>query len=132
MKKLLLVIFVLVPALITASVFALPDKTFSEKENRSLVIKSEISSDIKDGSFQSDLENFLSDQFPLRDGLVYARNALRYLCGKREISGAYLCRDGRLIQKITDADIDKSALLAYADKFNGIAKKHKVFVMYVP
>ncbi|MBO4432568.1 MAG: hypothetical protein J5852_03440 [Clostridia bacterium] len=132
MKRVILVLFILIPSLITAAIFALPDNVISEKENRSLVTKSDISQNIKDGSFQSDIENYLSDQFPLREGLVYARNCLYYAAGRREIGGAYLCRDGRLIQKITDADIDKDALISYADKISEIAEDHKVFVMYVP
>lgn len=132
MKRVLLVLFIIIPSLIAVSIFALPDIAVSEKENRGLTVKSEISLDIKNGLFQTDLENYISDQFPLREDLVYIRNALRYALGQREIDGAYFCKDGRLIQKITKADTDKPALLVYADKINSIAKKYPTYVMYVP
>ena len=132
MKKALLILFVLVPSLLTVSVFALPDKEISEKENRSLTVKQSISHNIKDGSFQADLESYLSDQFPLREQIVYAQSRLRYALGQREIGGAYICKAGRLMQKITDADINKNSLFAYADKIDRIAEKYPVYVMYVP
>ena len=132
MKKILLILFVLVPSLVTAAIFILPDSKISEKENRSLATAGDISLNVKDGSFQSGIENYLSDQFPLREKLVYAQCALRYAIGQREIGGAYLCEDGRLIQKITQEDINERALLAYAENINNVAKEYPVFVMYVP
>ena len=131
MKRLILSLFILVPALIAASV-ALPNAAISELENRNLTTKSDISFNVKDGTFQNDIESLLSDQFPFREGLVKAQTGIRYIIGQRDIGGAYICKDGRLIQKITDADIDKSALISYADKINLIAEKSRVYVMYVP
>ena len=132
MKKTIPVLFILIPALIAASIFAFPDKAVSEMENRTLKTKSNISSDIKGGEFQSDLESFLSDQFPIRDKLVFCQSKLRYLIGQRDIGGAYICKNGTLIQKITESDINKEALSSYADKINSIAKSRAVYVMYVP
>lgn len=132
MKKTLLILFVLVPLIAAVSVFALPNKAFSEKENRNLTNVGDVSFNIKDGAFQSSLENLISDQFPLRESLVYLQSALRYATGSREIGGAYFCEDGRLMQKITDEDIDENALFSYADNINRLAKEYRTFVMYVP
>ena len=98
MKKTVLILFILLPALLVSAVFILPDDALSELENRSLKTRNEISGNIKDGSFQTDLESFLSDQFPLREKLVLLQTYLRFLAGQREIGGAYLCPDGRLIR----------------------------------
>ena len=132
MKKILLAVFILVPALIAALIFALPNKSASELENRSLLTKDEITLNIKDGGFQSDIETLLSDQFPLREKLVLAQTRLRYCVGQRDINGAYICKNGRLIQKITPSEVDKVAIEGYADKINEVAKTNKVYVMYVP
>ena len=132
MKKTLVILFILVPALIAASIFIHPDNALSEQENRTLKTRNDISSNIKDGDFQSDLESFLSDQFPLRESLVFAQCKARYIIGQRDIGGAYICKDGRLIQKITSADINEEALTSYAKKINSAAKNRKVYVMYVP
>ena len=132
MKKTVLFLFILLPILIVSAVLILPDNALSEQENRNLKTRDAISFQIKDGSFQADLEQFLSDQFPLREKLVFLQSYLRFLCGQREIGGAYICADGRLIQKITDAEIDEPSLIAYAGKINRIASRYPVYVMYVP
>ncbi len=132
MKKAVLILFIILPCIITAAVFTTADNTLSEQENRTLMTRGGISKTVKDGGFQEDLEKYLSDQFPFREQLVYLQSGVRYAAGQREIGGAYICPDGRLIQKITPADINEGALLSYADKINSIAAKHKVYVMYVP
>ena len=132
MKKAVIILFILLPVLISSVIFAFPDKEISELENRKLMVRNDISADIKDGGFQNDIESFLSDQFPYRKKLVLAQNELKYLLGKRDISGAYICKEGRLVQKITEGDINKNAAFSYADKINSIAKNNKVFVMLIP
>lgn len=132
MKKVVLILFLLFPALIVSAILILPDNALSELENRSLKTRDQIGGSIADGSFQSDLEGFLSDQFPLREKLVYLQTYLRFITGQRDIGGAYICPDGRLIQKIADAQTDEKALVSYADKIDRIASRYKVYVMYVP
>jgi len=132
MKKTVLILFILVPALIAASIFVFPDNALSEQENRTLMTRKDISLNIKEGDFQSDLESFLSDQFPLRESLVFVQSKARYLIGQRDIGGAYICKSGRLIQKITSADINTQSIVSYADKIDRIAQNNSVYVMYVP
>jgi len=132
MKKTILILFILIPALITASVFILPDKEISELENRGLMTRSAVSKDIKDGEFQDNIESFLSDQFPFREELAFAQAKLKYFIGQKDIGGAYICKNGRLIQKITSADIDEKALDSYARKIGKIAENNSVYVMFVP
>lgn len=132
MKKIIVFLFVLALSLVAAVMFALPDKKISELENRSLTTKKDISFDVLNNGFQDSLESFVSDQFPLRDKLVYLQTGLFYISGQREIGGAYICDDGRLIQVITEADIDEKALTRYADKINRLAEKNTVYVMFVP
>jgi hypothetical protein len=132
MKKFVLSLFVIIPAVIMTVMFAFPDKKVSELENRTLTTKKDISPDFLSGSFQDSLDSFVSDQFPFRDKLVSFQTGLFYLLGQREINGAYVCDDGRLIQVITSSDIKKEQLVSYADKINGLAEKRTVYVMYVP
>jgi len=132
MKKTFIILFVLVPALITSSIFIIKDNELSTQENRTLMTSDSISHNIKDGSFQGDFETYLSDQFIFREKLIWAQTGIRYLAGQRDIGGAYICKNGRLIQKITNSDVDKSQLEAYAKKINRIAGDYKVYVMLVP
>lgn len=81
----------------------LPDRTFSPVENRNLAQLPGFSwSALMKGDYTSDLEEYLEDQFPLRDGWMGLKNRYEYLLGKREFHGVYLCGDA-LINKIGDA-----------------------------
>ena len=81
---------------------ALPDRDFSPTENRNLSQLPEFSWDtLVDGSFTADLEEYLSDQFPLRDDWMGMKARYEYLLGKREFHDVFLCGD-TLISKIKD------------------------------
>ena len=81
----------------------LPDRTFSPVENRNLSQLPSFSwSALADGSYTADLEKYLEDQFPLRDGWMGLKTRYEYLLGKREFHNVYLCGD-TLMSKIEDA-----------------------------
>ncbi len=126
------VVFILALYSVAAFLVASPDREISELENRTLTKKKDISFNALDGRFQQSLESFTSDQFPFRDKLVCFQTGMLYASGQREISGAYICDDGRLIQVITPSDIDEKKLVSLAKKVNRIAKNNAVYVMYVP
>lgn len=132
MKKIISLLFVVVLCVVSVAVFAFPDAQLSELENRSLTTRKDISPDFFSGEFQDSLDSFVSDQFPFREKFIYLRTGLLFASGQREINGAYVCDDGRLVQYVTDADIDENVLISYADKVNRIAKNNTVYVMYVP
>lgn len=103
----------------------LPDREFSDNENRMLAScpVPGISS-ILDGTFQDAFETYLADQFPARDKLfAFSVRAYRIL-GSREINEVFLCGDrlidvyeppqntekfvaavGRLTDNLTDARV---------------------------
>lgn len=75
------------------------DRTFSESENRMLIQAPELSLDgIMDGSFMSDFENWLSDQFPLRDEAIVLKTDFNRLSGKKEENGVYIGKNNRLFE----------------------------------
>ena len=81
----------------------LPDRDFSPVENRSLEGLPAFSwSALAEGSYTADLEKYLADQFPLRDGWMGLKNRMEYLLGRREFHGVYLCGD-TLINKVEEA-----------------------------
>lgn len=84
----------------------LPDKTFSENENRVLQTAPVLTLDsLADGEFTADFETYVNDQFPLRDAFVSLRTATELFLGKREINGVYVCTDhDALIEKFTLPD----------------------------
>jgi len=81
----------------------LPDKEFSPMENRNLAQLPEFSwQSLKDGTYTADLEEYLADQFPLRDSWMGLKTRYEYLLGHREFKDVFLCGD-TLISKITDS-----------------------------
>lgn len=88
-----------------------PDRTFSPTENRNLSALPAFSWDaLVDGSYTADLEEYLSDQFPLRDDWMGLKARYEWLLGKREFHDVFLCGD-TLISKIKDTSRAEQNLL---------------------
>lgn len=126
--------FILFPLLLLGTVIMKPDRPLSVNENRVLTTRKNIRAEIFDGAFQDDLENYLSDQFPMRDRLKSAEAAIKLRCRSGCIGGAYVGRDGRLFQKLTESDVDSEKCVRYAARVNRIAGQTGIdtYVMYVP
>ena len=103
--KIISAVFCLLLALVVLTGFFVPDRYYSESEKRTLAQKPEISFEsIRSGRFGTEVENYLCDQFPLRDGWISVKTLAELACGKREISKVYFARDGYLIDEFTDYD----------------------------
>ncbi len=77
----------------------IPDREFSETENRSLAQMPKLTlRSALDGSFLQELGDYTADQFPLRDSWISLNMKLNQLMGQKEFSGVYLCEDDYLIQ----------------------------------
>lgn len=99
-----------------------PDKDFSQVENRTLAQKPTINADTfklpplnglfssdKGGDFftgklMADYEEYVIDQFVLRDTWVAAKAYAEKLVGKKENNGVYFCEDGSLITRFDTPD----------------------------
>lgn len=99
----------------------LPDRTFSEQENRYLQTAPRFTfSSLFSGKFTSAFESYLTDQFPFRDGWITLKARSELLSGKRENNGVFLCADETLIEpftapKLSDLDFSLDAINALAD-----------------
>ena len=77
----------------------IPDRDFSERENRYLQTKPRFSfSRLFSGDYTADFEDFCADQFPLRDQWITLNARYSQLCGRKESNGIYLCDGERLLQ----------------------------------
>ena len=77
----------------------LPDKDFSESENRSLARFPKVTLlSLTDGSFLTDLGDYVADQFPGRDLWMSLNLTMNKTLGQKEASGVYLCEDDYLMQ----------------------------------
>lgn len=77
---------------------------FSETENRMLAQKPQLkAAAIFNGEYETDYEEYLTDQFVSRDGWIGLKTGLERLLLKRESKDIYFAEDGYLIEKHTGA-----------------------------
>ena len=133
-KTICIALFVGFPLILMLAICLGRDRSISANENRVLKTRSDIKYDFFDGELQDDLENYLSDQFPMRDRLKGAETGMKLRLGAGSIGGAYIGHGGRLFQKILDSDVDKEKCVRYAARVNRIAEQTGIetYVMYVP
>jgi hypothetical protein len=74
--------------------FVIADRDFSEQENRFLAgFKAPTLETLKSGEFMEDFEDYIIDQFPLRDGWIKLKAWCEKTMGKQENNGVYLGTD---------------------------------------
>lgn len=90
-----------------AASFLMPDREFSQTENRYLQQKPEFSWEgLLDGSYGKAYEAYLGDQFPLRDRFVELKTGAERLLGKEDVNGVYFGKDGYLLEKFDREDLE--------------------------
>lgn len=81
------------------------DSKFSESENRVLSSFPKLSvATVSDGSFMSDFEAYLTDQFPFRDSIISLKTLADRIIGKNEENGVYIGKNGYLFDFQTPLD----------------------------
>lgn len=101
----------------TVADFFEKDRIFSEAENRLLAVKPQFTWEaLLDGTYTTDLENYLTDQFVSRDKWITMKTKMDVLLQKKEINGVYLGKDNYLIEQhlpenYTEVQISKKLLL---------------------
>lgn len=85
----------------------IPDKDFSQNENRVLQTLPEFSfEDLFEGKFTKDFEDYITDQFAFRDRWTALKARCELALGKDENKGIFLCEGERLIEAFGGADMD--------------------------
>ncbi len=86
--------------LFTLLQFVVPDREFSEKENRTLAQTPALSgSALADGSYAAGVDDWFADQFVGRDGWLSFRLWLDTLRGSQESGGVFLGKDDYLLEQ---------------------------------
>ncbi len=76
----------------------MPDRDFSQQENRYLQRLPIFSLDaLTEGDYTADFEKYTTDQFPFRDAWTSLKARCELLLGKKENNGVYYCAGGALI-----------------------------------
>lgn len=98
-KKLLSVIFLAILSCIFFINLLNPDIEISQRENRHLQQRPRLTfSSLLDGSFSKKFEEYISDQFFLRDAWVAGKTTTQLLLGRRDNNGVYYGAGGRLYE----------------------------------
>ena len=75
-----------------------PGRDFSEQENRYLSqFKAPTLEALRTGEFMEDFEDYVTDQFPLRDGWIQLKALSERALGKQENNGVYFGADGQTL-----------------------------------
>ncbi len=103
----LALIFIVVILVVTVLNLAVKDKSYSETENRKLAQWPQISlNSLADGRFMTEVEDYVTDQFFLRDQWIKLKLGQDMLMGRRESNGVYLGKNGYLIEIPDTPDMD--------------------------
>ena len=107
----------------------LPDKGFSEMENRNLRPMPELTYNrFTSGRFMTEAESYASDQVALRDGWVAIKALGELASGKRENNGIYFAEDGTLIRRVEEPDA--AFVAANLQSLNAFAEQSQVPVYF--
>lgn len=111
-NKTLILIFVIYIFSFSILGFILPDKCFSEMENRVLEKKPRFSfEDVFSGRFTTKYENYITDNFPFRDFFVKSKVFMDVSLLKKENKGIYMGKDGYLIEEFKEPDKKKLIII---------------------
>ena len=83
------------------------DRTFSELENRTLATKPQFTMEkLFNGTYGKEVETYIADQFPLRDGFIALKSGTELALQKKENNGVYIGADDYFLQKFETPDME--------------------------
>lgn len=111
-----------------------PDKEFSDEENRKLKTKPEFSADnLLYNKFTSKYEKYIADQFIQRNFWINVKSSTEIITGKKENNNVYLADDKYLIAKFNSPEKeDLNEKLKAINTFSNENKKLSKYIMLVP
>lgn len=125
MRVYTVVSFFMVPVIMLSGSLIAPDKEKSERENRSLAQRPEISlSSIASGDFMTRFESYMSDQVIGREPMVSTKSAVERLIGKTEQNDVYIGQKGWLFEK--QSRYDKKTLNKTISSVSEFCKNCKI------
>ena len=94
------VLFAALILVVSVLFWAIPDRTFSETENKDLTqIPPFTAERLLDGSYTADIADYMADQFPFRDFFIRVKAATEMALGKMSNNGVILGEGGTLIPR---------------------------------
>lgn len=100
----------------------LPDRSFSENENRYLDSKPEFSfSSLFSGKYTEAFEAYMTDQFPFRDSWISLKSRTERALGKTENNGVFFGSDDTLLTRLEP--VSESSINAGIEAVNALASQ---------
>lgn len=133
--KLIFIILLFAIMLIPGTVLVIKkDRTFSDLENRNLSVRPGFNiSEILSGKTESDLTDFVTDQFPLRDFLMRLSTEYKKGLLMKDVGGVYFGKNGFVLDKLYDGKVDtenyKKNLDKLAEFINDYKELNPTFVL---
>ena len=139
-NKIFFAIFCLLWTVLILWNFATPPKVYSENENRYLADKPQFSvSKLVNGEYMNGVDDYINDQFVLRDDWIGAKVGLERVLLKQEINSVYFAKDNYLIEKHYTSDVssdlaakNKDYLLQFIERHIARFGKDRIKIMLVP
>ena len=128
--RLLALVFILLTVIVvTANIFH-KNKEYSSEENRQLAQMPAISwESVKSGKFMSDFEDYISDQFFMRNQWISLKLTEDRVLGKKESNGVYLGKKGYLMEVLGEPDWENTE--KNAKSIAEFASRHSDIPVYV-
>lgn len=130
-KKIIAVSFIVYIFLFFFFSIIVKDRNFSELENRLLTSFPSMSVlSIKEGRFMKNFEEYIGDQFPLRDQFISVKSYSELLLQKKDNNGVFIGKDNYFIQDFKKPDeVQIAKNIEYVNTF---AKEFNTYVMIAP
>ncbi len=116
-----------------------PDTEYSQTENRTLAQMPKVRlQTILDGTFESDYEEYLTDQFVLRDSWIALKTTVERAAGRTQINDIYFAEDDYLIEAHTgtftaaQAQTNIQLLAQFAEQYAAVFGTDHMTVMIIP
>ena len=100
-------VFAALILLLSVLFWAIPDRAFSETENKDLTQAPQFTAErLMDGRFTADIADYMADQFPFRDFFIRVKAAAEMALGKMGNNGVILGEGGTLIPRSESVNTD--------------------------
>lgn len=126
-NKIFFSIFMIIWILLIVLNFIIPNKEFSEQENRYLAKVPAFSfEDLVNGKYAESLDTYINDHFIFRNFWLKLNSTLQLSTGKTENNGVYIGKDGYLFEKFKYSENEQKNLQKATQIINSFADKTNI------
>ena len=128
-NKIITIVFIVLLGVLSIMNIFTPKRSFSEGENRFLAKKPKLTVEsILNNTFSKEYEEYITDQFTLRDMWVSIKNKAEIYLGKKDNGRVYFGKEGYLIEKHSEEGINKELINKNIDYIERFIEEIREFV----